>query len=148
MPQSKLRDLCKSLSRVTNSSVLAIIIPQEPLRPNHLIKIQKVICSENCNKLSVILHCGGGDINVAYQIVELLRNHCKHLITIVPLFAKSAAALFILGSNKIMMGEIAEFGPLDTQMPERKKGSIEFTSALNPFKLCRSYEDLHLKPLI
>jgi hypothetical protein len=56
------------------------------------------------------------------------------MTTIIPIYAKSAATLFILGSNGLIMGELAELGPLDTQISETREGSRRYSSALNPFK--------------
>lgn len=134
MPQLKLQDLCQELANLYASPIVSIILPKEPILPPHLIKLNDLIGEKKCQKINVILHSSGGDINTAYQMIELLRSHCDDMTIIVPLYAKSAATLFILGSNRIVMGELAEFGPLDTQIAEREKGGRKYTSALNPFK--------------
>jgi len=147
MQETKLKQLCKKLANIHKSIVVAILIPKDPLLPKHLLVIQNLIGDKKSEKMDVILHSSGGDINAAYQIVEMLRNHCKDMTIVVPIYAKSAASLFILGANRIIMGEIAELGPLDTQIVEREKGGRKYTSALNPFKTLEELQRFSLETL-
>jgi len=145
MQESKLKHLCRQLANIHKSTVVAIVLPKEPLLPKHLLVIQELIGGKECRKMDIVLHSSGGDINAAYQIIEILRNHCGDMTLVVPIYAKSAASLFILGSNKIIMGELAELGPLDTQVVEREKGGRKYTSALNPFKTLEELQRFSLE---
>lgn len=147
MSESELKRLCGQLASIHKSTVVTAILPKEPLLPKHLLEIQEFIGEKKCKNLDIVLHSSGGDINTAYQIIELLRCHCKHMTTIIPLYAKSAASLFILGSDKVVMGELAELGPLDTQIAEREKGGRKYTSALNPFKTLEELQRFSLETL-
>jgi len=145
--KSSLEILCKKISSVRNTSVLAIILPDEPISYPHVLKIYKHFCDIECENLDIILHSLGGDIHATYKIIELLRNHCEQMTTIVPLFAKSAASLFVLVSDQVIMSELAEIGPLDAQIMEREKGGIKYTSALNPFKALEELQKFSLQTL-
>ncbi len=147
MAESELKGLCRQLASVHESTVIAIVLPQGSLLPRHILEIQKLINRKRCKNLDIVLHCSGGDINAAYQIIELLRSHCEYMTTVVPIYAKSAASLFILGSDKLVMGELAELGPLDTQIVEREKGGRKYTSALNPFKTLEELQKFSLEIL-
>ena len=147
MAESELKQLIKQLAHTCGSAILAIILPQESLLPRHLMQLHKGTGQSQYKNLSIVLHSSGGDINTAYQIIELLRNHCTNMTTIVPLCAKSAATLFILGSDRIVMGEIAQLGPLDTQIGEREEGARKYTSALNPFKTLEELQRFSLETL-
>lgn len=147
MSDSELKQLCEKLAGVRKSEVVAIILANEPLNAPNLLEVQKCIGEKKCKKLDIVLHSSGGDINVAYQIIELLRRHCEYMTTIVPIYAKSVASLFVLGSNEIIMGELAELGPLDTQIVEREKGAPKYTSALNPFKTLEELQRFALETL-
>jgi len=147
MPESQLKRLCEQLASVRKSTIVTIILPGEPLLPKHLLEIQKLIGEKRYKNLSVILHSSGGDINATYQIVEFLRSHCEYMTAVVPIYAKSAASLFILGSDKVILGELAELGPLDTQIVEREKGARKYTSALNPFKTLEELQRFSLETL-
>jgi len=105
------------------------------LGKEHVFRLRNMLHGKQFEKLDLVIHSGGGDIHAAYQVIELLRMHTNTLNACVPLYAKSAATLLCLGCDTIFLDEMAELGPLDTQIVEQKKGGkIEFTSALNPFK--------------
>ena len=147
MAEPRLKKLCGDLASARRSAVVAIVLPTEPLVHTHVLQLHAMLCKRNCERLSVVLHSGGGDINAAYQIVDVLTNHCQHMTTVVPLWAKSAATLFVLGSNDVVLSEIAQLGPLDTQVPEREKGGIKYASALNPFKTLEELQRFSLETL-
>ena len=64
-------------------------------------------------KLAVFLHSYGGDAGSAYLMVKMLREIADEIHGYVPSRAKSAATLFMLGTNKIIMGPTSELGPVD-----------------------------------
>ena len=69
------------------------------------------------DSLDVILDSGGGDIHAAYSLGLLFRRFGTAKLTfIVPRWAKSAATLLACAGDSILMGPIAELGPLDPQI--------------------------------
>ena len=58
----------------------------------------------------------GGSGQVALRIVNLLRQHCKNLIALVPLECASAATMITLGANQILMGPTAFLTAVDTSL--------------------------------
>jgi hypothetical protein len=86
------------------------------------------------DRLEVLIHSPGGHANVAYQIARFLRGHCKQLNALVPIQAKSAATLLCLGADLIVMGELAELGPLDVQLGDELEKGKAYFSPLNEFK--------------
>lgn len=147
MPDSTLKQKCKAMSTIRQSAVLSLTLSEASLAPSHLLKVQKCLEGKSFPVLDVLLHSGGGDINSAYQIAELLRNHSKKLDVLVPIYAKSAATLLTLAADEIVMGELAELGPLDTQILERQKGGRKYSSALNPFKSLEQLQSFSLETL-
>ena len=113
---------------------MAIILPEDEIDDSHALTIYNMLCDEKSNNIVVLLHSGGGDISPAYKIVDVIKNHYKQISLIIPLYAKIAAVLFALASNNIIMSEIAELGPLDVQIGERKHGEKDQVSALSTFK--------------
>ena len=126
MNNSPLKKILEELSKVRKSSILTIIIPNSSLSPTHLLKVKSHVKDKKFKTLDIIIHSSGGDIHTAFQICELLRNHTDHLNSIVPLYAKSAATLMTISSDEIIMGDLAELGPLDTQIAERKIRTSSF----------------------
>jgi ClpP class serine protease len=66
-------------------------------------------------KIALIVDSPGGEAKAAHQIARLIRKRCEGFVGIVPEYAKSAATLLLLGSDKIIMGKNAELGPLDAR---------------------------------
>jgi len=72
--------------------------------------------------VAVLLESPGGIAKVAYKMASLINRSCGSFTAVVPQYAKSAATLFALGADTIVMGEHAELGPLDAQIfdPDRE----------------------------
>ncbi len=120
----------------------------ESLELAHVVKVRNGLGDQKFDELDLVINCAGGDIHAAYQIVELLRLHTRKLNAIVPFYAKSAATLLCVGADAIILDEVAQLGPLDTQIYEQKKGGKgEFTSALNPFKTLEQLQKFSLETL-
>jgi hypothetical protein len=73
----------------------------------------------------LIINSPGGDGNVAEKIITMCRQRfTKSFKVIVPNFAKSAATMIALGSDKILMGYLAELGPIDPQLGNPVAGGL------------------------
>lgn len=65
----------------------------------------------------LLLNSAGGNANAAEKLLAMCRKRFTDGFTIiVPNFAKSAATMMCLGADKIMMGYLAELGPIDPQI--------------------------------
>ena len=71
-------------------------------------------------EINVLLHGPGGDGSIVEKMVEMCRGHLPRkngkLRVIVPNLAKSAATVFALGADEIVMGYCSELGPIDPQV--------------------------------
>lgn len=65
--------------------------------------------------LHLILWSPGGDGEVAVRLVRSAQARCSELTVLIPDIAKSAATLFALGADRILMGPAADLGPVDPQ---------------------------------
>jgi len=83
-------------------------------------------------KLTVLIDSPGGDADSTFRLIKKFRSVADHVEAIVVSWSKSAATIFCLGADKILMGDEAELGPLDTQLRNPKTGKR--FSALNNFK--------------
>lgn len=69
------------------------------------------------SKGCLMLNSPGGDANAAEKLLMMCRQRfTKEFHVIVPDYAKSAATMIALGSDKILMGYLAELGPIDPQL--------------------------------
>jgi hypothetical protein len=58
----------------------------------------------------------GGSGQVSLRMVNLLRQHCKNLVALIPLECASAATMITLGANQILMGPNAYLTAVDTSL--------------------------------
>lgn len=120
----------------------------ESLSLRNVVQLREVLGTQEFEELDLVIDSGGGNIHAAYQMIELLRLHTKRLYACIPFYAKSAATLLCIGADAIFVDELAQLGPLDTQIYEEKKGGrAEFTSALNPFKTLEQLQKFSLETL-
>ena len=140
-------DAANAFARRRGRPVLFLCIT-EFLDKKHVITVQSALTAHRFEEIDIVIHSSGGSIHAAYQIVTVLRRHAERIFACVPFYAKSAATLLCLGADEICIGELAELGPLDTQILEEKRGGKrEFTSALNPFKTLEQLQRFSLETL-
>jgi hypothetical protein len=68
------------------------------------------------NTVDVLIHSTGGDALTAWRLMATLRERFDQISVLVPSMAFSAATLFALGANKILMHPHASLGPIDPQV--------------------------------
>lgn len=68
--------------------------------------------------IDLLLHTGGGDMDAAEKMVEIIRKRVgtTGFRVIVPDFAKSAGTLIAIGADKVVMSDTSELGPIDPQL--------------------------------
>jgi len=114
------KPIIKRLQQKLKAKVITYI--SAPFHPASTIMIQDVPSLEDMlrcasgNAGCLILNSPGGDGNAAEKILMMCRQRfTKGFTVIVPDYAKSAATMIALGSDKILMGYLAELGPIDPQ---------------------------------
>ena len=68
------------------------------------------------SEIDVFINSPGGFAEVTESLVTMLRSKFGHVRFIVPNMAKSAATLFCLSGNEILMDHRGELGPIDPQI--------------------------------
>jgi hypothetical protein len=66
--------------------------------------------------VDVLLHSSGGDPLAAWKLMSVLRERFASVAVLVPYMAFSAATLFSLGADEILMHPHASLGPIDPQI--------------------------------
>lgn len=70
--------------------------------------------------VDVLVHSTGGDALAAWKIMSLFRERFDKVGVLVPFMAFSAATLFALGADEIVMHPHASLGPIDPQIGIRQ----------------------------
>jgi len=83
------------------------------------------------SQVALLIDSPGGQADCAYKVANILRRHCGGFSAVVPQYAKSAATLLALGAKTMILGEYAELGPLDVQVPDREADGVPYRSALD-----------------
>lgn len=66
--------------------------------------------------LDLILHSPGGDPTAAASLVSYMRQKYDDVRVFVPLAAMSAATMWALAADRIVMGKHSQLGPIDPQL--------------------------------
>jgi len=69
--------------------------------------------------LDLVLSTNGGTIVAARQVALLLREFAGHVTIVVPHRARSAGTLLCLSADELVLGPLAELGPVDSTMDSR-----------------------------
>lgn len=67
-------------------------------------------------RLDLVLSTTGGSVTAARQIALLVREYASHLTVLVPYRARSAGTLLCLAADEVILGPLAELGPVDSNM--------------------------------
>jgi hypothetical protein len=74
------------------------------------------------NQVDVLVHSTGGDALAAWKLMSILRERFERVSVLVPFMAFSAATLFALGADEIVMHPHASLGPIDPQITIQQPG--------------------------
>jgi hypothetical protein len=66
--------------------------------------------------LDLILHSPGGQAEATDRIVRYMRSKFDHVRVFVPLAAMSAATMWAMAADEIVMGKHSQLGPIDPQI--------------------------------
>jgi hypothetical protein len=86
------------------------------MEPGDVHGLMEVCHDVDEDELDLIIHSPGGSPEAAEQMLEYLRSQFTYIRALVPLQAKSAAAMLALGCDEIVMGLHSELGPIDPQI--------------------------------
>ncbi|NLZ31446.1 MAG: hypothetical protein GX885_12055 [Methanomicrobiales archaeon] len=102
------------ITYVTSSRPNAEGIIASDVIPEICRQILKIPSDERGIDLLVVSR--GGDPNVSWRIISLLRERFDKISVLVPYEAYSAATLLALGANEIVMHPFSNLGPVDPQL--------------------------------
>lgn len=70
----------------------------------------------DADAVDVLIHSTGGDALAAWKLMSVLRERFDNVGVLVPYMAFSAATIFALGADEIVMHPHASLGPIDPQI--------------------------------
>lgn len=78
--------------------------------------IDQIDALPDAEKVDVLVHSTGGDALTAWKLMSILRERFENVAVLVPFMSFSAATLFALGADEIVMHPHASLGPIDPQI--------------------------------
>ncbi|MGH3672307.1 MAG: SDH family Clp fold serine proteinase [Pseudonocardiaceae bacterium] len=84
-------------------------------------------------ELDLILHSPGGDASAVASLVHYMRSKYSHVRVFVPLAAMSAATMWALAADEIVMGKHSQLGPIDPQLVT-PRGAVPTRAVLQDFE--------------
>lgn len=84
-----------------------------------------------CPELDLVLCTGGGSVHVARQLALLVREQAGRLNILVPYRARSAGTLLCLAADQLVLGPLAELGPIDTLMSSSSADGPELPASIS-----------------
>ncbi len=114
------KNLIQEIEKEYGFSIIIYMDFSSAIMPDDIPYFQEMLYNiPYSTPILLILYSNGGELDTADNILKLIRNFTKEkeFIVIVPERAKSAATLLCLGSDKIIMGDTSELGPIDPLIP-------------------------------
>jgi serine dehydrogenase proteinase len=84
--------------------------------------------------LDLILHSPGGQAEATERLVNYMRSKFSHIRVFVPLAAMSAATMWALAADEIVMGKHSQLGPIDPQITLPSGLTVPAGSLLSQFR--------------
>lgn len=82
-------------------------------------QIEKI--PDDKKEVDILIVSNGGDPTVSWRLVSMIRDRFNKFGVLLPFAAYSAATLFALGADEIVMHPFSNLGPVDPQLAYRKK---------------------------
>lgn len=113
--QKLLHQLLVELEGHLSADVLTLI---GPIRDGVEQKVRDALeaLDSRQNRLAVVLHTGGGIVEVAERMVHVIRHFYGEVVFIIPDVAMSAGTVFAMSGDAIMMDYYSALGPIDPQV--------------------------------
>jgi len=115
------RSLLRKIEKITKTRVIAYLANPNA-SPNFIDHNDPVFLNDllesvgDTEVLDVIIDSPGGEANVTEKLAIMCREHCKVLRAMIPNSAKSAATMWAISSDQVLMGYLSEIGPIDPQI--------------------------------
>jgi hypothetical protein len=142
-PRYSRRDFIVEIEQRLDCELIVYVGFQIPIIPDDIAPFQDLLYKINYeSRIALLIYSNGGVIDAAEKLSKMVRNVTKEkeFIVIVPEKAKSAATLLALTSDKILMGDTSELGPIDPQVPIYTRNGVIYRPAFSILDTIRKIE--------
>lgn len=78
--------------------------------------VDQIEATSTGGNVDILIHSTGGDALAAWKLMSMLRERFSNVCVLVPYMAFSAATIFALGADEVVMHPHASLGPIDPQI--------------------------------
>jgi hypothetical protein len=112
----KLSELTKRPAITYYANFIAGARPDTSIILGDMAGMMEVLQNLSGPSLDIVLHSPGGSAEATESIVHYLRTKFDDIRVFVPLAAMSAATMWALAADRIVMGKHSQLGPIDPQL--------------------------------
>lgn len=120
MAETKRQKIIKEIESIRGSRVITYVTTnreniQSDIEVTDIVKFREHldrICHQ-CSRLDLYIFSYGGELEAAWELVNLLREYNVDFSVLIPYHARSAATMIALGAKEVVMGKMASLGPID-----------------------------------
>lgn len=115
---SSTQEIIKTLAELTGRKIICYWTSSRgSVCDNDVVGLYEILEKIGASdKAGLFIKSGGGDVEAALRIVNLLRERYDNLVAYIPLECASAATMICLGANEIHMGPLAHLTAIDSSM--------------------------------
>lgn len=107
------RDVIAEIEKMRGNR-LVVYVSRGSIGPWDILPLHELLSKMGHQEhLDFLIQSGGGYVDDAYHMADVLHEFCNRLSVIVPTRAKSAATIVCLSGSVIFMGPTSELGPTD-----------------------------------
>jgi hypothetical protein len=108
--------LLSSIEKARDSSVIAYILHDNAMIADDAVPqlYDKLQALGRRDRIDLLLYARGGVVEVAWRMLNLLRDYCDHLGVIIGTRVGGAGALLALGADEVIIGPLSELSGMDT----------------------------------
>ena len=74
---------------------------------------EQLLCIGHVPRLDIFLHSAGGQTEIPWRLITLIRDFADQFAVLIPGIAHSAATHLAMGADEIVMGPLSELSPVD-----------------------------------
>jgi len=120
-------DLIKKLQDKRKTKIISYITSDRPgitsmIEDSMLRELYDHLRLIKGQDIDLFLYSRGGASVVAWGVVNLIREYAKNFCVLIPYKAHSCATAIAIGSDNIVMGKLAELGPVDPTIQTTSRG--------------------------
>ncbi len=135
--------LIRQLQELRQSCVLAFVTsPDVAVRGDVIEQIYEQLTNiGRVSQIDLFLHSAGGQTEIPWRLITLIRDFCDRFGVLIPSIAHSAATHIAMGADEIVMGPLSELGPVDPArshplLPRLKEGDPPITVSVQDLRHC------------